>query len=403
MQEYLKHKKSLATKRGKKPAVAAASVSRPAVESSTLLGSPPTFPSISEDSKIRDAVLAVLQSLSKAGSLGTNQSSTAPSTVPDYAPSVGGDTGGDGGMKPHNVGRLSRSSGVGALDNSVASTTRDVHHDIYSVYPSSARHSHDLCSVFAAPVAAPLGHPPPLASSGDDLLRVPGHGPLDVASSPLSPNSLLFPLPPSSYAVSSSSSFFFWSPFFGLSFSCSSPFLLLLLFSFLFPSSTPPSFAPSSLSSDSFPSFSSVTSALPPSVSSLFPLPLPSLFLLALVLPLLPCLHLSQVIFRPLCLLLCLLLLVFLPPLPLLLVSLFLLRLSLLFLLLLFLRLLSPPLLLPFSICLLLLTLLLLLPLLPWVRYPLLLCGPPGAVVGSFACVSIISSLVHYFWRLRIL
>ena len=41
--EYLKHKKSLAGKRGKKPAVAAASVSQPAVESSPLLGSPPTF------------------------------------------------------------------------------------------------------------------------------------------------------------------------------------------------------------------------------------------------------------------------------------------------------------------------------------------------------------------------
>ena len=65
MQEYLKHKKSLAGKRGKKPAVA--SVSQPAVESSPLLGSPPTFPSISDDSKVRDAVLAVLQSLSRTG------------------------------------------------------------------------------------------------------------------------------------------------------------------------------------------------------------------------------------------------------------------------------------------------------------------------------------------------
>ena len=59
MTEYLKHRKSLATKRGKKPAVAAASISsQPAVASSPLLGSPPTFPSVSDDSKIRDAVLS---------------------------------------------------------------------------------------------------------------------------------------------------------------------------------------------------------------------------------------------------------------------------------------------------------------------------------------------------------
>ena len=131
MQEYLKHEKSLATKRGKKPAVAAASVSHSTVESSPLLGSPPSFPSISEDSKIRDAVMAVLQSLSRSGSLDTNQSSsTAPSTVPDYAPSVRGDTGDDGGMKPHNVGSLSRTSGVGALDNPAVATPPVVHHDI---------------------------------------------------------------------------------------------------------------------------------------------------------------------------------------------------------------------------------------------------------------------------------
>ena len=90
MQEYLKYKKSLAGKGGKKLAVTAASVSQPAVDSSPLDPSPSSIPSVSEDSRIKDAVLAVLQSLS--GSLGINQSSsTAPSTVPDYAPSVGGD------------------------------------------------------------------------------------------------------------------------------------------------------------------------------------------------------------------------------------------------------------------------------------------------------------------------
>ena len=121
MQEYLKHKKSLAGKRSNKPAVTAASVSQPTVDSSPLEPSAPSIPSVSEDSRIKDAVLAVLQSLSMSGILGINQSSsTAPSTVPDYAPSVWGGgvaTGGDEGMKLHNVDSLSRSSGVGALDN----------------------------------------------------------------------------------------------------------------------------------------------------------------------------------------------------------------------------------------------------------------------------------------------
>ena len=61
MSEYLKHKKSLATKRGKKPAAAAASgSSQPAVASSPLLGSPPRLPSVSDDDKIRDAVLSAM-------------------------------------------------------------------------------------------------------------------------------------------------------------------------------------------------------------------------------------------------------------------------------------------------------------------------------------------------------
>ena len=89
MQDYLKYQKSLAGKRSKKPAITAASVIQPAVDSSPVEPSPPSMPSVSDDSRLKDAVLAVLQSLS--GSLGINQSSsTAPSTVPDYAPSVGG-------------------------------------------------------------------------------------------------------------------------------------------------------------------------------------------------------------------------------------------------------------------------------------------------------------------------
>ena len=103
------------------------------------------------------------------------------------------------------MGSLSRTSGVGFLDNPAVAMPPVVHRDIYSMYPSSARPSPDVGSAFPAPVAAPIGHPPPtLASSGGDQLRVPGSGPLDSASSSLSPNSLLFPLPPSSLGVSSS-------------------------------------------------------------------------------------------------------------------------------------------------------------------------------------------------------
>ena len=98
MSEYIKHKKSLATKRGKKPATAAASgSSQPAVASSPLLGSPPRLPSVSDDDKLRDAFLSVLQNLSQTGSIGTNPFSFAvPSSVPDYTPHVWVATGGDG-------------------------------------------------------------------------------------------------------------------------------------------------------------------------------------------------------------------------------------------------------------------------------------------------------------------
>ena len=62
MSEYLKHKKFFATKRGKKPASAS---SQPAVASSPLLGSPPRLPSFSDDDRLRDAVVSVLQNLSQ--------------------------------------------------------------------------------------------------------------------------------------------------------------------------------------------------------------------------------------------------------------------------------------------------------------------------------------------------
>ena len=182
--------------------------------------------------------------------------------------------GGDGGKKPHNVGNLTRTYGVGALDNqSAVATPPIVHHDFPYMCQSSNRSAQVLGSTNAALVAGPLGHPPPpLASSGVDQLQVPGSGPLDSASSALSPNSLLFPLPlsavsasslpdlppPTSFSFASASSFASALPSSSCSFTLSS-----------FPPL--PSFTPSSLSSASFPSSSSVNSALPPSVSSLLP------------------------------------------------------------------------------------------------------------------------------------
>ena len=219
MQEHLKYQRSLAGKRGsKKSAVTAASVSQPTVASSLVVTSPSVSASVSED-----AVLAVLQSLS--GSLGFNQtSSTAPSKVPDLAPSVGGATGGVVGMKLHNVESCFESSGVGAPDNSVKSTSPVMLSETYNVLQSSARHYVGLGTVSAAEFAAPVGHSPsPLGSSGADQLRVPGLGPLppSSSSSSLSPTSLLFPLTPSP-------SFLPRLPPLLL-------FLLLLLLGFLFP------------------------------------------------------------------------------------------------------------------------------------------------------------------------
>ena len=199
MTEYLKHRKSLATKRGKKPAVAATfASSQPAVASSPLLGSPSRFPSVSHDSKIRDAVLSVLQSLSQSGSVGINPLClSAPSTVPDYAPPVGAVIGGDGGKKPHNVGSLTGSSGVGAFEYQTTSTMNpDVHPELSYVSTLSDRSGQVTINNRTAQVAAPVGHPPiPLARSGVHQLRVVSSSALTSASSALSPTSLLFPLP----------------------------------------------------------------------------------------------------------------------------------------------------------------------------------------------------------------
>ena len=95
MQEHLKYQRSLAGKRSsKKPAVTAASIIQPAVASSPIVSTPSVSASVSDDSRLKDAVLAVLQSLS--GSLGINQSSSsAPSTVRQTRPPQ---LGGGGGL-----------------------------------------------------------------------------------------------------------------------------------------------------------------------------------------------------------------------------------------------------------------------------------------------------------------
>ena len=67
MSDYLKHKKSLATKSKKKPVTSASSV----VSSDTgcciqpFVRFPPRLPTVSDDSKIRDSVLSVLHALSQ--------------------------------------------------------------------------------------------------------------------------------------------------------------------------------------------------------------------------------------------------------------------------------------------------------------------------------------------------
>ena len=179
-------------------------------------------------------------------------------------------------MKLLNVDSQSRSSGVGARDNSAKSTSPVVLSENYHMLHSSARHYLGVGAGSAADIAALIGHSSShLASSGDDQLRVPGLGPLpsSSASSSLSPTSLLFPLAPSLSVLpsSSSSSSTLRHPPPGSSLldaslshpsSASSVSSHSYYSSSSFSASTPlppsPSFTPSSLSSASFPSSSLV-------------------------------------------------------------------------------------------------------------------------------------------------
>ena len=73
----------------------------------------------------------------QSGSLGTNfYSFAAPSPVPDWAPSIKGVTGGESGLEPHNLGGLTRSSGVGAgvILSSAASIPTVIYYVSLSMY-----------------------------------------------------------------------------------------------------------------------------------------------------------------------------------------------------------------------------------------------------------------------------
>ena len=67
MTTYLSHKRSLASKRSKKPATAIP-VSQLAVTASPSLGFPVSVPSFADDDRLKEAVMSALQSLSKKGS-----------------------------------------------------------------------------------------------------------------------------------------------------------------------------------------------------------------------------------------------------------------------------------------------------------------------------------------------
>ena len=249
MQDHLKYQRSLARKSSnRKLAVTAASGSQPAVSSSPVGPSIPLAPAVSDSSQLKDAVLAVLQSLQ--GSLGINHdpSSTASSTVP---------------------------SDVGALElptqTSAISTSPVVHSDNISVLHANARSYVGMCSVTAADRSEPIGpSPSPLGSSDADQLQSHVVGPLSSSSSALSPTSLLFPLTPSPSLSSSLPPPPPGSPLSSYSSAVSS-----LLASVSSSSSSPihsisPAFNPSSLALVSFPSYSFVSPSLPLPSSSLY-------------------------------------------------------------------------------------------------------------------------------------
>ena len=79
---YLSYKRTLASKRSKKPQPAP--VSQPAVTGSSVGPSSVSTSALADGDRLREAVLSAIQSLSQTGRLGTNPlPSTAPFPVPD--------------------------------------------------------------------------------------------------------------------------------------------------------------------------------------------------------------------------------------------------------------------------------------------------------------------------------
>ena len=192
MNAYLSHKRSLASKRSKKPQPAA-SVSQPAVTAGPSLGSPVSVPSFADDDRLKEAVMSALQSLTKKGSLGSNPFPfAAPFPVPDSESHQRDSSGGDGSHQPHNVGGTTRTSAVGACEvkASVVST-----HSVPSCVSLSNRSEQVMSRSLESVASASLGSQPfPSISSGLDQLCVTEGGPLGISVSSLSPTSLMFPL-----------------------------------------------------------------------------------------------------------------------------------------------------------------------------------------------------------------
>ena len=259
-------KRSVATKRSKKPAAATSVSSQPAVTAGPSVGSPVSLPSFIDDDRLKEAVLSALQTLSKKGSLGTNPFSfTAPFPVPDSDCPQRESRGGDGCPEHHNVVGTTRSPAVGACEVDVKDyLTPYVKSHVYPSMSISRRSDQVISSGLESMDSASIGiHPFPLLSSGLDQLRVPQGGNLGASVSSLSPTSLMFPLPDSGFSSlpGPSSSF----PPVSVSGPSSSGFSSSSLPSSSF---STPSFHPSSLSSASFPSSASVTSASTPSIPS---------------------------------------------------------------------------------------------------------------------------------------
>ena len=244
MLDYLKHRKSLVLKGKKKsttPSTPSSSSSPslpPAVTTTASVGS--LLPLMSSDEKLRDYVHSFLANfLSQSGSIGSNQSLSAPLVVPHLAPLLrGGGCWGPRGQYPiqraacHQ--RLKRKHSPPPL--------------IMTVHDDYVRSGADR---FLSSLVPCLGH---LSSvnDGNDQLRVCGES-VDVnrsVASALSPSALLFPL----------SDFGFASLYPSLSSSVT-------------PTSHPSSFASLPSFSSSFWGLPSVAPSLPPSTVLVFSLP----------------------------------------------------------------------------------------------------------------------------------